>query len=249
MQTSFAFFEQTNSGKTDRRYAYFQHDNSLLKGVNLFVTSEIDLYRLINGQIINDPILTSLYVSLNLQLSRKISLSTSYDNRRNVIFYETYKSYVDLLLADATRQGVQMRINYRPIPYMNLGIASSYWERDKDTRPTKNANGFLTYTLIPLFKLSASLTANYLETSYVNGSIYGIRLDKDFLSGKLNWSLGYRYVDYLFQSNSSKLIEQIAETDFSYQFSRKFSMSINYEGTFEKENTYHRIYFSAIKRF
>ena len=33
MQTSLALFEQTNSGKTDRRFAYFQHDNSLIKNV------------------------------------------------------------------------------------------------------------------------------------------------------------------------------------------------------------------------
>ena len=248
MQTSIAVFEQTNSGNTDRRYAYFQHDNSLLKNVNLFVSSEIDLYKVVNGLPVNGYTLTSLYASLNFRLSKRLSIMGSYDNRKNVIYYETFKSYVDMLLEDASRQGVQLRVNYRPINYMNLGVSSSYRLRDKDILPTKNVNGYLSYAKMP-FDITASLTGNIIQTSYVNGTIYGLRLDKSLMSGKLNWGLNYRYVDYQFVTNLNTLQQHIGEANLSVQVTRKFSLSVNYEGTFEKVNKYHSIYFSAIKRF
>ncbi len=249
MQTSFAGFNQTNSGNTDRRFVYIQHDNSLLKNLNLFLSSEIDMYKVVNGLPVNELSLTSLYLMLNYRISQKLSVSTSYDNRKNIIYYETYKNYVDMMLADATRQGVSFRINYRPIPFMSLGISSSYWDRSGDTKPTENINGYLTYSQLPFLKASASLTANVLQTSYVKGFIYGLRLDKDFVKGKLNWGISYRYVDYTYLNSSGKLLEHIGSTDLSYQFTRKLSFSVNYEGTFDQQNVYQQVYCSLIKRF
>jgi hypothetical protein len=249
MQTSLAGFNQTNSGNTDRRFVYFQHDNSLLKNVNFFLSSEVDLYKVVNGLPVNAYTLTSLYLMLNYRISRKLSVSTSYDNRKNVIYYETYKNYIDAMLADATRQGVQFRINFHPINYMSIGVSSSYWDRAGDSRPTKNFNGIFTYSQLPLLKISSTLTANVLQTSYVDGVIYGIRFDKDFFNGRLNWGLNYRYVDYTYLASSGKLLEHIGAADLSIQFTRKFSMSVSYEGTFEQQNVYHQIYGSLIKRF
>lgn len=257
MQTSVALFEQTNSGKKDRRFAYFQHDNSLIKNVNLFISSELDLFKLVKNQTptdssyiaTNDLVLTSLYLSVNYRPFKKLSISGSYDNRRNVIYIETFKSYLDQLLEDATRQGVQLRINYRPITFMNVGVSTSYRDRTKDLHATKNTNGFLTYSQIPGIKVSATLSANLLQTSYIKGSIYGLRLDKDFLSGKLNAGLNYRYVDYQYQNSTGSLKQHIGEAELSYQVSRKFSFSVDYEGTFEKPTNYHSIYLSVIKRF
>ncbi|HWR99926.1 MAG TPA: hypothetical protein VN249_04880 [Prolixibacteraceae bacterium] len=249
MQTSLAGFNQTNSGNTDRRFVYIQHDNSILKNLNLFFSSEVDLYKIVDGVPINELTLTSLYMMLNYRISGKISISSSYDNRKNIIYYETYKNYIDVMLADATRQGVQLRINYRPITYLSVGAAASYWDRQGDSKPTRNFNSFLTYTQLPWLKASSSLTFNALHTSYVDGYIYGVRFDKNLLKGKLNWSLNYRYVDYTYLTSEDKLLEHIAGTDLSFRFTRKFSLSVNYEGTFEKENKYHQVYCSVIKRF
>lgn len=249
MQTSLAGFNQTNAGNTDRRFIYLQHDNSILKNLNLFLSSEIDLYKLVGGKPVNDPSLTSLYMLLNYRISRKLSISSSYDNRRNIIYYETFKNYIDVMLADATRQGVMLRINYRPFNFISTGVSSSYWDRQGDSKPTTNINGYLTCTQLPLLEASGTLTVNALQTSYVAGQIYGIRFDKGFLNGKLNWSLSYRFVDYTYLTSKVKLLEHIAGTDLSMQLTRKLSFSVSYEGTFEKENQYHQIYCSIIQRF
>lgn len=249
MRTTFALFEQTNAGMTDRRFAYFQHDNALVKNVTLFFSSELDLYKVVNEQPTSDLILTSLYLSLNYRPFKKLSLSGSYDNRKNVIYYQTFKSYLNQLIENTTRQGLQFRVNYRPVNLMTLGLTSNYRDFTNDSKPTKNTYGFLSFNQLPLLKVSAILSSTILQTSYIQGVIYGIRLDKNILSGKLNTSVGYQRVDFQYQANAGNLKQQIGQFELMYQISRKFSMSANYEGTFDKQTNYHYIYFSAIQRF
>jgi len=249
MQTSMALFEQTNSGNTDRRFAYFQHQNSLIKNLNLFVSSEIDLYKVKDGIPITDLMLTSLYVSLNYRPFKRLTIMGSYDNRKNIIYYETFKNYLDMLLEDATRQGVQLRVNYRPINFIFVGLTTSYRIRDNDIRPTENLSGFLTFSQIPWIRTAATLSANFLQTNYLNGMVYGLKLNKDLFSGKMSCGLNYRYVNYLFENSSNNLSQHIAELDLSINFSRKFSLSADYELTFENQTVYNRVYLSVIKRF
>lgn len=176
-------------------------------------------------------------------------MSGSYDSRKNVIYYETFKGCLNQLLENATRQGVQLRINYRPLIFMNIGLTSSYRDFTHDLHPTKNMNGYLSYSQIPLLKLSTTISANVLQTSYIKGTIYGIRLDKDIMEGKLNAALNYRLFDYQYQTTTGNLKQQIGEFYLSYQVSRKFSVSVNYEGTFKKTTNYHSIYLGVIQRF
>ena len=44
MQNTLAFIEQSNAGKTDRRFTYFQHSNSLINNLHFFGSAELDLY-------------------------------------------------------------------------------------------------------------------------------------------------------------------------------------------------------------
>lgn len=93
-ETTFAVVEQRNQSKTDRRFMYFQHSNSLTKDLNLFASFEVDLYKVVNEQVSNAMSLTNLLLSLRHKISKKLSISASYDNRKNIIYYESYKSYI-----------------------------------------------------------------------------------------------------------------------------------------------------------
>lgn len=248
-QTSVALFQQNNSGKIDRRFLYFQHDNTLLPKLGFFYSTELDLYRLQDGQPVSDIILTSMYFSLRYRPFKTLSIVGSYDNRKNVIYYETFKNYIDKLLEDATRQGVQLRLNYRPFKFMNAGLSGSYRMRDNDLHPTQNANAFVTISQVPWAKVSLTLSANVLQNSYISGQIYGCRLNRDFLSGKMNTGLNYRYVNYVYLNVDGTLKQHIAEVDFTYRMNRNFSVSLNYELTLEAQLNYHRVYFSLMKRF
>ena len=110
----------------------------------------MDLYELRNGIPKDTLNLTSLYLSLRYRLSRRLSVSTSYDARKNVIYYETFKSYLDQLLTDVLRKGYQFRINYNPVNFINTGVSGSYRSEKNDPHTSYNANGFLTFNQVPL---------------------------------------------------------------------------------------------------
>jgi hypothetical protein len=249
MVNSFAIFEQTSHGMTDRRFAYFQHDNSLAKNINLYASSELDLYALENGLPINTIRLTSLYLSLRYRMSRQLSAYLSYDARKNVIYYETFKNYLDQLLLDATRQGYQLRINYRPTNNITSGITGGYRFQKKDPKPMLNVNGFLTFSQVPGINASVNLTANWLQTSYVDGMIYGIQIYRDIVPSKLSTGIYYRLADNQYSNYSSNSIQQMAQFELSWRISKKLSFSANYDGTFDRETKYHSIYINLIQRF
>lgn len=249
MDNTFSFFEQKNSGKTDRRFMYFQHSNSLAKNVNAFVSFEMDMYRLENGLPVNKLSLTSMYASVRYRFSSNFSATASYDARKNVIYYETFQTLADSILESSTRQGFRVRANYRPLKRLLLGASASYRNKPEDSRPTKNANAFITYSQLPLLKASLSLTANYIQSSYLDGQIYGARLNKDLFQGKLYAGLNYRYVDYNFVNSSTPLKQHITELSMQWQVVKNLSLSASYEGVFEKDNQYNRIYLSLRKRF
>ena len=249
MQSSIAFFEQRNNGVTDRRFVYVQHDNSLLKNLYLFTSCELDLYKVVEGIPKNSPTLTSLYFSLRYKVFKRLSVFASYDARKNVIYYETYKSFADRLLDEATRQGLQFRINYRLGNQINMGVNGGYRFMTKDLNPNENLNGFISINQLPWIKATATVTANFLKTSYLDGKIFEIRLSRDIFKGKLYGDLNYRFIDYSFLNSNSTLIQHIAQANLSWQFKNKFSLSADYELTFENVSKYHRIYLSFSKRF
>ncbi len=249
MQSSLAFFEQKNTGITDRRFVYFQHDNSLLKNLFLFTSFELDLYKVVEGVPKNEPTLTGLYASLRYRIFKPLTVFVSYDARKNVIYYETYKGIADRLLEDATRQGFQARINYRLGVFGSLGVTGGYRFRTNDINPNENLNGYFTVNQIPGIKVSATLTANLLKTNYMDGSIYGLRLYRDIIPGKMYGEFNYRFVDYHFVNSDSRLVQNIAQANLSWQFNNKMSFSLDYELTLEEVARYHRIYVSLNLRF
>ena len=249
LQSTLAFFQQNNQGKTDRRFAYFQHDNSLLKDLNLFISGEVDLFKIENGMPMNTLSLTSLYVSLRYRVNRQLSLFGSYDERKNVIYYQTFKNRGDSIFEAATRQGMQFRVNYRPGKIIFVGLNAGYQFRTKDIRSTENASAFITFNNFPGTNGSTTLSTNLLRTGYLDGKIFGIRMNKDIVSGKINTGLGYQYVDYQFLSSNTSLTEHIATLDFSWRINRKLSFSVYVEKTFEEPVSNTRIYANLIKRF
>lgn len=249
VQSSLAFFEQRNTGNVDRRFVYMQHTNSAVKNLTLFSSLELDLYKLENDKPTNTLSLTSLYLSARYRFSRRFSAFASYDNRKNVIYYETFRNYADEVLQQASRQGVRLRLNYRPVNGIIVGARAGTRFRDEDPRPTKTFNGFATWTRVPALNASLSLTANLMQTSYLDGQVYGARLSKDLVSGKLYTMLHYRWVDFQYVNTLTNLQQHIGELDLSWQFNKKLYLSANYEATFQDQLLFNRVYLSLRIKF
>jgi hypothetical protein len=248
-QSSVAFIEQTNNFKTDRRFLYFQHSNTLIKNLNFLGTVELDLFKLENDVPKSTLDLTGTYLSLSYRLSKKLSLSGSYDARKNVMYYETYKSYVDMMLENELRQGFRLYGNLKVAKNMSIGLQSGYRFLKSDPHPSRNIYGYFSYTNVPGLNFSATISGTYIESSFINSKIAGLSLLKDFAGGKVQTGIGYHLVDNTLPESQSDVIQHIGEINFYWQFYKKFSLSVNYEGTFESSNTYNRIYLQLRSRF
>ena len=240
-RTSVAFFNQMNDFKTDRRYIYIQHSNSLLKNVDFFGSSEIDLYSVENNIPKNTFNLTSLYLSLSYRPVNNLSLSITFDQRRNVYYYQTYKSRIDSLLEKEMRQGLRFRFNYRPFVYFAWGGSAGYRLQTPTSQASANAVSYLTYSKIPLIDASITVTATALKTANVSGIIYGGSLSKDFFDGNFSAEIEYRK-DLIFT-------QDIADISVFWRINKSFMLSADFETTFDNGDAFGRFFVNLTKRF
>ncbi len=249
VQNSLALFQQTNNSKIDRRFLYFQHSSSFIKKIHVFLSSEVDLYKRTNNIPESTFSLTGLYLSFRYQPIRELSFQTSYDSRKNVIYYETFQNYSDSLYDNATRQGLRFRVNIRPLNRLNINLSYGYRFRTGDLKTSENYSGNISYSNLPFISGTFGVSYNHLTTSYLKGVIYSTRYSRDILSGILFGSINARFINYIFINNAPDLQQLVFSADLSWRIMRKLSLSLNYEGTFEKEFSYGRIYFNITKRF
>jgi hypothetical protein len=241
MQSSVAFFNQTNNSKTDRRYAYIQHSNSLLKNVDFFGSAEIDLYAIENNVPINDFDLTSIYLSLNYRPFQNLSMAMSFDARRNVYYFETYKSRIDSLLEKEMRQGLRFRFNYLPFKFLSWGGTAGYRLNTPASHESMYATSYLSVPKIPWVDASLTLTGTALQTTNLFGYIVGGAISKDFIDGNLNAEIEYRK-DLIFA-------QDIANLSFSWRLNKKLMLSADFETTLDNSHLTERVFINLTKRF
>lgn len=249
MNNTIAFFNQTNNFKTDRRYLYFQHDDYIFTNLNLFLSSEIDLYKRERGQGKNAISLTSLYFMSRYSPVGWMALSLSYDARKNVIYYETFRNIADSLFDKETRQGIRGGITLRPFSTVLMGLDAGYRFEKNDIRPSRNFSGYLSWASVPLLGLTVSLNGTNLISSYVEGFMYGGTIYKDLFNSLLSASLGYRRVEYTFTSVKNKLREDIISADLSLLVMKNIYLITSYEGEFASLNTSGRVLIEVSSRF
>ena len=249
MQSTLAFVEQDNNWNTDRRFLYLQHANAIIKNLYLFGSAELDLYSVSDSTPQNTFSLTNLYLMLRYQVIKELSLSFTYSARNNIIYYETYKDIVERLLETETLQGFRLQLNYRPVKHLSVGVTGNYRYRQQDPKQSRNLYGYVTYSMIPVLNISATLSATWMETVYISGRIYSAGIMRDLMRGRLQAGLNYRYVDYNFYESDTPLVQHYGEVNLSCRIYKKLSLSAYYEGAFDKENTFNRVYFNITQRF
>lgn len=249
MQNSISIVEQTNKFYTDRRFFTFQHNNSLIKNVSIFYTLELDLFKIINESKQNTVSLTNNYFSLRYQPFKRLTLSGTYDSRKNIIYYETDKNFLSTLIADEARQGFSTQINYKIARNLFIGVKAGSRFKNKDIRDSRNAYAFVTYNNMFKSKLSSTFSSTMLETIYLNGNIYNLSFSRGFDSDKTNISIGYSYVRYNIIKAELPLIQHIAHINFSKSLKKQFVFSLNFESNFENINKFYRVYVRLSKRF
>lgn len=247
--TTVAFINQMNKGKTDRRYLYFQHSGSYGDHFYFFGTGEFDMYSLLKGEKKNNLDITSIYFSLRYRAGSNLSFTASYDQRKNIIFYETYKSLLDSVIQNEKRQSFRLQTNIRLAKNITLGLEGGYRFLKTDTKPSRNISGYLTMFQIAPLGLTFMLNGTWLESSFLTGTIAGAGIMRDFFQGKLQLNAGYRYQKYKLSESTSPILQNVAEAGIYVQAAPKLSFSVNYEGSFEKTNNFNSIFLQLRKRF
>jgi hypothetical protein len=237
MENTIAIMQQTNNFKTDRRFLYFQHTNNLVPQINLFFSSEVDLFKKVLQVNENTFSLTGLFVSASYRPGRMTSFSLSYDARKDVIYYETFKSFADSLIDHETRQGFRAAVNLHPINQLFIGLSAGYRFQHTDPKPSRNFNGNITYGSLPYIEATPSISFTKILSSYIDGTIYGAGLSK-YLFDLVNVTVNYNHNQYKFLFGD--LQQNILSADISSKIWKQFFLSISYEGTFEKQNTWGR---------
>lgn len=249
-ESTLAFVEQRNHASIDRRFVYFQHSNTLWNNLSLFASFEIDLYQLVDSVASNRPSLTNLLLTARYKASKNLSLSLSYDNRKNIIYYESYKSFIEQLIENETRQGLRLGINYRLTKTVTLGTNFSWRFQKSDPNLSKNLNAYLNFNRVPWLKTPISLSANLLSTPYVDSKMYGVRFTREIVRGKWNVELYGRWVNYNYKNYENRIEQKIAGASLSWNITRKLGFYIYYEGTYDKHNEpFNRFNTRLIQRF
>lgn len=248
MSNTLAAFEQTNDFKTDRRFLYFQHSNSILPDINLFVSSEMDLFKKISGVKKNEFQLTSLFASIRYSPVNAFSLSLSYDERKNVIYYETFKNFIDSVFENETRRGINLRMNVKPARNVFVGLNGGYRYQKGDLKPARNFGGYLSYSQLPLVGITPTVSYDKLITSYIEGGVAGVRLTRD-ICNYFDLSVYFRNTQYKFYSSIASLNQNSVSVDLSTFLFNPAFLTISYEGIFENPLTTGRILLDLTTRF
>jgi hypothetical protein len=246
MENTIAFMQQTNNFKTDRRFIYFQHSNNLLPYVNLFLSSEVDLFKKVLNKGKSTFSLTGIFISANYTPDRTVSFSLSYDARKDVIYYETYKSLADSLIDHETRQGFRAGVNLHPLNNLFIGFSGGYRFQPGDPKPSRNFNGIVTYSNVPVIDVTPLVSFTRLISSYIDGSIWGAGLSRS-LTDFATVSLNYNHNQYKFLFGDLK--QNILSADISSRIWNQIFLSFSYEGTFETHNTWGRFLLDLTTRF
>ena len=248
MQNTFGYFEQTNDFKTDRRFLYLQHSNSAIQNTRIFLSTEVDLFKKEMGKSQSDFSLTSLYTSINIRPSSIFSIYLSYDARKNVIYYETFKTTLDSIIENETRQGFRTRVTIKPVRNLYVGADYGYRYRRGDLKPSNNFGGYLTYSQIPLIETSTTVSFSRLSSSYIEGDIWSANLSRPIVYGFDIW-LGYRFTNYKFRSGIENLKQHSASINLNTYLLNPVLLNFTYEGVFEKARTSGRFLANLTFRF
>ncbi|NOT38177.1 MAG: hypothetical protein HOP11_12455 [Saprospiraceae bacterium] len=249
-QNTIGVFEIRSHGKTDRRFAYIQHNHTtMIKNLYLFGSAEFDLYKVKDSVVSNSPTLTSFFINARYKVNRKLSFSASYDNRKNVIFFESYKNNLDQLLDEETRTGIRLQTTFQIWKYLNTSASFFYRYQGKQNNPTRNLSVYLGSNRIPVLKMSASASYNFIETIYFTGQTKSFRTNKDLFKSKTNLELEYRIIKYKYLSSELNLPKNIVALSISQIISKNTTLLLSGEIDSEPKNQSQRYFVTLIRRF
>ncbi|MAZ72785.1 MAG: hypothetical protein CMC70_06525 [Flavobacteriaceae bacterium] len=245
-QTTLGVMEQTNSGATDRRYVYFQHNSTIATNLNLFSSMELDIF----SEEGASSRLTNLYLSARYRFSKAVNAMVSYDSRKQIIYYQTFQSQIEQFLDDdLARQGVRVRLNVRPVKILWLGASYSSRFQSDSQNQSDNLYGYATLSKLPVVGGRFNVSYNSNTSRYLSSNIASVRYSRDILKSKLQGDVYFRNATYDYENRDETFTQNYYGGGFNWIISRSWQFSINGEFSTIKEEKNYRFYTRLTKRF
>lgn len=251
-QTTAGLLEQMSNGATDRRFLYLQHTSTINSNLTLFGSSEIDLYENYDTAAAKSALrLTHLYLSANFRLSRTWSVFASYDSRQQIIFYETFDSEVERILANAGMQsGVRLRLNYRSRGgwIARGGVFNRF---GRVNRESMNLNATIGHGKLPWIGGSFTVTGNLNTSRNLGSYIASARYVNSFAQNRVRWSLYGRYLRYQYPEYPDVTVPAYwyMGTDWSIAMKDGWQLGLLAEYSLRDQHNIARVNVQLIKRF
>jgi hypothetical protein len=192
-RSTLGLMQQNNAGAVDRRYVYFQQTTTIQRNLNVFSSFELDLYNALTG----NARLTNLFVSTSYRFNKKLDLFVSYDSRRQVIYFETYRNNVEMLLDDdEARQGARVRLTLKPYKLVNMGLSFSKRFQSSNQNPSDNINAFVTFADKAQVLGRWTIQANRNIAAYMLSDVVSIRHTRPLFKKKVDASAYCRVAMY-----------------------------------------------------
>ncbi|MBL0128505.1 MAG: hypothetical protein IPP83_13855 [Flavobacteriales bacterium] len=251
-KSTIGLLQQTNSGMVDRRYAYLQHSTTFGGNLNIFSSAELDLYSTVQS----GARLTNLFVSSRYRISRKVDVFASYDHRRRVVYYETFRNDVEVLLDDdMARQGARFRLNVRPTKTLTLGAAYSKRFQADGMNASDNISGSLNINRDPQGFGRWSVQMNRNTSNYLRSDVISFRHSRTLIPQRLNMGLYYRIVEYRYanrpegSSLASRASQRYYGADLNLDLARTLMFTVLGEMSTIADERNYRVNMSLTKRF
>jgi hypothetical protein len=153
------------------------------------------------------------------------------------------------LIEIVARQGLGFQVNYFTLKDISFGLKTGYRFPNRNSRETKNLYGYFSYSNVPMLDITSTLSANYIESSYVKGKMLNLNISRDFYQSKFYSDFGYQWVSYQFLGGGSNMVQNVFNLGVSWRFYKKLTFSGNYEYTMEASDHYNRLVLQLRQRF
>lgn len=247
-RNSLGIVNQTESFNTDRRFIYFQNSTYFSNLLSFFGSAEADIYKKENGEAKTTFSLTNYYLTLRYKPVNEVNLSISFDGRKNIIYYETFKSFLDSVLENEMLNGFRISASIKPIKNLFFNLRYGYRSTSSDSRASTHYGLSINYLNPILFDTMTELFFNSNTGAYLTGQNFGFSLSRD-LTEEISLRGGIRFNSYTFDKGNIDFVQRILDLEIYWQILRNLYASISFEGQFETSETFNRIYFSVSTKF
>ncbi|MCP4460303.1 MAG: hypothetical protein GY816_20105 [Cytophagales bacterium] len=146
----------------------------------------------------------------------------SHDTRKRIIYYETYRTDIEQLLAnDQERQGVRTRLNLRPVKLIHVGLSYAKRYQVNSDNQSDNVSVYVGHSSLPKIGGRASLSLNFNQSSYLKSKVVSLRYSREIIPRKLNMDFYAGYVNYSYVERPIDSNQQYAGASFLYNMRNK----------------------------